>query len=389
MLFTRSVTVNGSTTLANGASRNTGDGWSDELGMYPPVAFASDDIAGNPAQFADVDGDGFADLIYSNKGKDGRIESHLFLNVADVEVSRKWKEVLPGDALKDLIPPTTDPATGQELSLARYQYGDMGVRFLKLNKNRLAMLVGYMPATNKPVQKCTIDAHGVRRCSLDRSLFQTTAFVLEGNKWVREPSYAPPLPFVAQRKGDLTSADLFVQLVDVNGDGLPDIVAHFVHPYNSSVDVNEVWLNTGSGWQLAPYGVPYQLDMPLRVPKTTVQVVDVNGDGVPDIVVSQRNGGTNSSQTWLGTGKGWQSNPDPKWQIPLDAISDKDGDPGFRLVDVTGHGYLDVLYMRMNDDKTVTSGAFINNGTDWTTRLCTATIREGSVNQDESAPGVG
>jgi FG-GAP-like repeat len=146
------------------------------------------------------------------------------------------------------------------------------------------------------------------------------------------------------------SQDLFVQLVDINGDGLPDIVARFGHPHDDSVEVEQVWLNTGNGWKLdSSIRVPYPLDAARREAKTVVQWADVNGDGIPDIVVSKRDGGTNSSSTFLGTGKGWEASPNPNWQIPLDAISDKDGDPGFRLVDTKGDGFLDILFARQDD----------------------------------------
>jgi hypothetical protein len=65
IIFHRAVTQDGKTTAVAGAYRNSGAGWVEEPGLSPPSPLASDDITSNPAQFADVSGSGFADMIYS------------------------------------------------------------------------------------------------------------------------------------------------------------------------------------------------------------------------------------------------------------------------------------------------------------------------------------
>ena len=355
----------GQTEHSAGAYTNTGNGWSPSVsGLEPPVAFASENITGNPVQFFDIDGDGFTDLFYSYKDKNGQITSHLYRNDAGDQGERRWTEVQNGSPL---IPPVKDPASGTELPLSAYNVGDMGVRFLKLNKERLGMLVSFLPSmesnNNSPATKCTTTLP--KTCELDRSKLRRAAFLFDGTKWVPAPNYLPPVPFVAQlNSAGEPSRDLFVQLIDVNGDGLPDIVARFKHPHDPTIEVHEVWLNTGDGWKLdTSFQVPILLDEPTRDPKALVQWADVNGDGKPDIVYTKRDGGSNLSKTWLGTGQGWVERP--AWQVPLDAISDKGGDPSFRLVDVKGDGFLDVLYMRNKDDGTIDKGLFINNGSTW------------------------
>ncbi|MBR0780760.1 RHS repeat-associated core domain-containing protein [Bradyrhizobium iriomotense] len=380
IIYRRDVTQDGKTVAVAGASRNTGAGWVDEPGLVPLSPLASDDIASNPAQFADVSGSGFADMIYSYRDKNNKLDCHLYRNVALNDEQRKWSEVAPGGAEALTIPPTcraTDD--GRIWPIATNQIGDMGVRFVKLNDQRLAMLVSFLgpnPANGlgkrANVKKCTTDAAGVEQCNgWDWSRLQAAAYIFDGVRWTPAPAYAPPVPFVAQIDSNTEkSQDLFVQITDIDQDGLPDIVARFKHPHDDSVEVEEVWINTGSGWKLDPsIKVPYGLDAPRREQKTLVQWADVNGDGIPDIVLSKRSGGTNSSSTWLGTGRGWEASPSGSWQIPLDAISDKDGDPGFRLVDTKGDGFLDILYARQNDDLSLTTGIFFNNGTDWKTKL--------------------
>jgi RHS repeat-associated protein len=379
IIFRRDVTQDGKTTPVAGAYRNTGAGWVEETGLSPPSPFASDDITSNPVQFADVSGNGFADMIYSYRDKNNKVDCHLYRNLLAAGDSRKWSDIAVDEpALSALIPPACRAADdGRVWPIAASQIGDMGVRFIKLNDQRLAMLVSFLGPNPKnglgkraAVKKCTKDVGGKENCEWDWSRLQAAAYIFDGKRWNSAPGYAPPLPFVAQvDSAQEQSQDLFVQLVDVNQDGLPDIVARFKHPHDDGVEVEQVWLNTGAGWKLDPsIRVPCLLDAPRREAKSVVQWADVNGDGISDIVLSRRNGGTNSSGTWLGTGRGWESSPNAGWQIPLDAISDKDGDPGFRLVDTKGDGFLDVLYARQNDDgKTFTTGIFLNNGTDWKT----------------------
>jgi hypothetical protein len=160
-----------------------------------------------------------------------------------------------------------------------------------------------------------------------------------------------------------------VQIIDVNGSGLPSIVARFTDPV-SQQPIDRVWLNTGSGWDgdHNHFHAPCPLDAVYREPKTLVQFVGVSGDGLPDLVMT-KGGCSGCSQTWLATGKdldsdnGWHESAD--WRVPDKAIGQKDGDPGFRLFDIKGDGYPDILWIRQKDDGTYDKGLLINNGAGW------------------------
>src|SRR5262249_33551557 len=158
-----------------------------------------------------------------------------------------------------------------------------------------------------------------------------------GDQWVDAgPSYLPAIPFVTQYDSNTGPAiDLFVQVIDVKGSGLPSLVANYQDPVTGN-RTNNVWTNDGSGWVAGRIQVPYALDAIYWEAKTLVQILDVNGDGLPDIVMTKGDAPGNS-KTWLGTGTGWIESPN--WQVPSDAISNKDGEPGFRLVDTKGDGY--------------------------------------------------
>ena len=102
-------------------------------------------------------------------------------------------------------------------------------------------------------------------------------------------------------------------------------------------------------------------------------MIDVNGDGLPDLVMT-KGGCANCSRTWLATGKGWTEKVN--WRVSDKAIGGKDGDPGFRLIDINGDGYVDILWMRRKDDGSFDKGILVNNGSGWKDPSTPITIPE-------------
>ena len=389
IIFSRNTIQNGKTTLLSGAYRNTGTGWQAEpgdcltadkqnpdtpTGLCPPLPFAGDDITGNPVQFIDLDGDGFADMIYSYRDNNGQNLFKVYLNVEDHNCvlqrekytgCRKWSELKRDDPrLGYLIPPA------DVFPLAAYGIGDMGVRFTKLNRARLGVMVGFRGAGPNACHQWGDDNEN-SACGYEAGPFTQRAYVLDKSGWSPADEYRPPVPFVTQYdspKG--RSIDLSIEIVDAVGGGLPNIVARFTDPIieaqpwpHGDAATNHVWTNAGRGWDANnSITLPYALDAAMHEPKTLVQVVDVNGDGLPDIVVTKGDCGT-CSQTFLGTGSGWAERP--VWRVPAEAISSRDGDPGFRLVDTKGDGYPDVLWMRTESDGSIKKGLYLNNGSGW------------------------
>jgi len=328
-------------------------GWCQSDGLKPPVPFAGDDISGNPVQFVDVDGDGFLDLIHSYQRKDGTYEAHFYRNADDGTGGRKWFDEaadMPG-----LVPPPY-PGENHPYPFSAYKIGDMGVRFADLDgSGRPYMLIGFQPGGAGTSPKLA-------------------AFRNEGKRWVPAPEYAPPVPFVAQvgSESDAPSYDLSVQIIDVNGDGLPDIVAKYHDPKNPSNIVEGVWLNTGHGWVKSNIGVPLMLDTltwdaenGLHADKNAnIRWLDLNGDGIPDIVYTRLDGANDYSKTFLGTGTGWVESTNLK--IPTEALANRSGDPGFRLIDINGDGYPDLLVSRLDgDDGKITKRLYLNFGNKW------------------------
>jgi hypothetical protein len=146
--------------------------------------------------------------------------------------------------------------------------------------------------------------------------------------FVASTAYAPPTGFSGTKGEVVTNGP--VRVVDLNGDGLDDIVSkNILFPAN-------VWINNGAGWcgsaqgctsEQARYAPPTWLDSP-------VSLQDVNLDGFPDVV----NPGAQSRGTWLfdpGTGANqsvWAA-ASPAYVPPVTAgndvlFIDADGDGG-------------------------------------------------------------
>ncbi len=377
-IFSRLVSQNGITYLVSGAYRNTGHGWLPEpglcsdpsksfdtanpnppmkTGLCPPVPFAGSDVTGDPTQFVDLDGDGFVDMIYSYKDKGGHVVTKFYFNEGDGQGGRTWFDAtadpnkfgkfFPSSGIAQVIFP-----------FATSGIGDMGVRFVKFDTHRIGVLRSF----REGAQLC------VFQCFPTPGPLHQGAYVFDESNWVDAgPAYVPPVPFVTQYNSSTGPAiDLFVQIIDTSGSGLPSIVANYQDPVSQNGSrTNSVWTNNGNSWVANGTQVPYALDAVYWESKTLVQILDVNGDGLPDIVMTKGDVPSNS-KTWLGTGAGWTESP--SWQVPADAISDKDGEPGFRIVDTKGDGYLDVLWMRPDKNGKPDRGLSLNDGHGWSTR---------------------
>lgn len=346
VIFSRELTRDGKVQTVAGAFLNTGHGWISAPGLTPPLPFAAEYIAGVPYQFVDVDSDGYIDILYSNRRSDGTVSRAYYRNEVDDNGNRKWTNQIDSP----FVPPANYP-------FAQEKTGDLGIRFADLNGDgRVDMLSGV-------VNESCFRVFNLVQCKLDPSVYEAKTFLNNGSGWVESNTFASPLPFVFRGPNVPTNAALFVELLDINGDGLPDVIGRFKHPFDATKEVSEVWLNTGTGWAGSAIQAPIFLDAIRRTPKSSIQWMDMNGDGLIDIVWSERVGGTNKSATWLSTGRGFIEAP--QWQIPIDAIADRDADQSFRLLDLNGDGYVDILYSRTVSNAQVERGAYLNNGSGW------------------------
>ncbi|MFZ5497238.1 MAG: FG-GAP-like repeat-containing protein [Verrucomicrobiota bacterium] len=148
------------------------------------------------------------------------------------------------------------------------------------------------------------------------------------------------------------------RFVDLNGDGRADFVA-FITPGGAKTNI-AAYLNTGSGW--AYDGSYSNLLVSVDIADKQARFLDLNGDGLPDIVAAYKNGSTVEHYTWLNNGSGW--NTDTSYHLPT-WIAEKD-EPrvGAEFVDLNGDGLIDLIWAR-ETPLPVVSGFALNTGAGW------------------------
>ena len=188
------------------------------------------------------------------------------------------------------------------------------------------------------------------------------------------------------------------QLIDINGDGLVDVVYGYAHhtdddQTNAAVQVKETWINNGSTWVEDPdYAIPDFIysyidnavgannDLYFTLTERG-RFVDINGDGLVDWMSAWHDDfgiATTAAnyplsvvqQTWINNGSGWD--PDNSYNLP-DVFYHYKRErriPNGELVDLNGDGLLDWARATSHPEDSViglpTRAAWINNGSGWT-----------------------
>ena len=281
------------------------------------VVIGQDQDAGT--RFVDFDGDGLVDIIRCYKRGDGSYESYAYRNTGSGwESAPQW--CLPQE-------------------LARSQRFDIGRRFVDLNGDGRVDLVW----------------------SDSEFSGDTGACLNTGNGWQAAPQFAPPYYLSAKDNPDTGS-----RLVDLNGDGLPDFVV-------SNQNTKGVYLNTGSGWTSINSYDAAQLPAIADSTHSTlgVEVLDVNGDGLPDFIWSRWTGSAWIQGALLNTGRSFVAAPEYIPQAHLGA----DGIPvGAAFIDVNGDGIPDHVFNRYVSSAEQQIGTYFGTGRGWTGGLATCNL---------------
>ncbi|HXG29985.1 MAG TPA: FG-GAP-like repeat-containing protein [Nevskiales bacterium] len=170
----------------------------------------------------------------------------------------------------------------------------------------------------------------------------------------------PPTTFAWQEKqpgtatdaafrppADLTHDDGYFEseAIDLNGDGRVDWIQAY---YHDGYFYSNTWINSSAGWVLDPN---WRLPVGIYSERHSLgEFADINGDGLPDFVY----GRAGNNKTYINTGVGWSSAPDPKYQLPLSLYSGGNHRLG-RLIDLNGDGLVDFVYSYYT-----TNRAFLN-----------------------------
>ena len=167
-----------------------------------------------------------------------------------------------------------------------------------------------------------------------------------------------------------------LRFIDLNGDGLMDIIQHVYFNPDDAHNKRHVWLNTGAGWTkdvTETYKDIYLVDNyywgPGKASDNGFRVVDIDGNGLSDVAIGSFWAyGERDNEVWLSTGINVQSKDDYLKDYITDYKGDANtdnGDSGFRFVDLNGDGLPDASRCVYWDSKTKKNDTWINTGTGW------------------------
>ncbi|MBI5621872.1 VCBS repeat-containing protein, partial [Candidatus Falkowbacteria bacterium] len=215
----------------------------------------------------------------------------------------------------------------------------------------------------------------------------------DGTGWQRNTTYTFPSNFTRYIING-GSFDSGCRLFDVNGDGLPDITCA-VTSYDEMENSGQVYLNDGTRWvetpgYIFPVGFIKQAGIPGHTESRGVQIADVNGDGLADLVKGFGGGLINNNGVYLnkGDGTGWVRAS--SFMLPGDFEFDNHlsgvVNSGCELFDANGDNLPDVVCAYTSYNEVENSGVvFINTGTTWTQDYA-YTVPVGFVKQNGQFP---
>ncbi|THK37030.1 hypothetical protein EHS39_16420 [Ensifer sp. MPMI2T] len=385
--------------VLNTAQVNTSSGWIGVDGLKLPKPLTHEK-GGASGAFVDFNSDGIADFIYA---------------YGDPKDWGAWTIRFDNEGNATAWVPTPGYALPAEARLSDQEAGDLGVRFMDLNGDGRVDIV-------------------IARYEANRSFFRR-AFLNTGTGWTAAPTaFLPPVPFVSRNRAEIWYEtkvlqgdyyrDLRISTGDVNGDGLTDILFRYghlaksgtgalfsatpgkawclnkdktvpaekpglpaeiiPHPIPTATECAGLYLSTGNGWRAAadPYFPPIKLDVSIREENASVDVADINGDGLLDIVPARLVGSTNAYPAYLNTGSSWAA--DANFAVPSGALSADKKLTSHRIMDINGDGLLDIAYHRPGPQR----GSFVNTGTGWLQAVDSFAPPDAFINEKGEDQGV-
>jgi virulence plasmid B protein/VCBS repeat protein len=262
--------------------------WIEDESWEVPVNIVRDRAGyDDGARFVDINGDSLVDIIQSNNtsfypGNQPPAYQAVYINTGEAwELSDDWD-----------IP---SPYNGRFGFSGGFIYPngpgtmDLGARFADVNKDGFTdILWSYSVDNCYPPNLCY--DYTIRDVYINNGV----------NGWATSSAWTLPSDIEFMHEG----RDAGGRVVDVNGDGLPDLLS------SMQGTSSKAYLNTGSGWQAAATStwiVPQPFANPGTYFGAGTEIADVNGDGLPDIVRANDDGQTPAlsvNRVYFNTGSG-------------------------------------------------------------------------------------
>ncbi len=337
---------------------NTTQGFDNTTGKWitpESFAFSSVDLTGKDfgVRLIDVNNDGFPDLVKSkagtnetrlnNKISGWNVSSRFTVPVEIVSSENKDQGVrfddINGDGLIDII-----KAKGG----TRVVYLNNGTGW-NANSN-WNIPVDFVSSGDKYLGAELVDLNGDGKVDILKANESTKeTYINNGTGWQSVPDWKAPDYFVKSN-----DEDTGLRLLDLNGDGLSDLI--------KGGKPGNAWLNNGTGWtNYSQYAPDLEFVSYPDKPDLGVRFMDINGDGLVDILqnfytnfslnltcYNQTGNLTNCTyynvtimtNTKVNNGSGWV--PGNRWISP-EEFTASGYNIGRRIADVNGDGYADII----------------------------------------------
>lgn len=196
-------------------------------------------------------------------------------------------------------------------------------------------------------------------CDGKENIFENNDFEGCNTHWIYQKSYNSPYHLAT------ANLDFGVKFVDVNDDQLKDMI--YFRWVNGGTVQKGVYLNNGHGWdpklsESSPLVPPYHLAVDVAGGDMGVQFVDVDGDGLEDMLYCRENY-PSQCKAYKNTGAGWQYMP--QYNPPKPHFNSNIGDLGVRYIDVDHDNDKDLVYFRWTINNIQDKGVYLNNGSGW------------------------
>jgi RHS repeat-associated protein len=343
----------------------------------------------NGVRFADINGDGLTDILYSKTSDTGKtwintptgwdntifpVPPSAFVDSVGNDRGVRLLD-LDGDGLQDVIrgytdqiisPPSYVPDLPNTVIPGSGAWRNTGTGWEAMNSHKSPVLFASASSEDIDISIRIGDLNGDGRDDIYAHAGTPKAFLNLPSGWVEAPNYNPPQQLVTS-DGD----DLGVRYIDLNGDGKLDVVSGKLfysttlidvhcpdqtetYPYCSGQPVlvysppvltvsSGAWLNNGNGYDSEPgYSLPGGF-VTSDLKDNGLEFADMNGDGLPDLLLSNQD----EKRTWMNTGSGWEETS--KYVAPVPFVDSENKERGVRLIDLNGDGRTDIIRSDTSD----------------------------------------